>query len=452
MRLKNQEIDMLHGPLAGKIILFTLPIALSSMIQQLFNSADTAVVGLLGDANALAAVGTNTEIVALIVSISTGLAVGANLLAANRIGRNETDQIPEAARTALFLALIIGVGGCLLGLFISESLLTWIKTPDAIMREAVLYLRVYCLGYPFLLLYDFASAILRAHGDSRYPFIALVLSGIVNIGLNLFFVIVVHMGVAGVAAATSISTAFSAALVLRRLIKKTGLSLRNPRMQREYVSEILTTGIPAAVQGAVFCFANIFVQASVNSLGENAIAGNTVTLNFEYFVYYIITGFGQAATTFTGQNYAAGQHERCRKIFGLSLGLSLLCSAIPVYIIVLFGNFFCGLFTSDPGVIECAIVRMMCVMVFEPLCSFYEIPAGCLRGRGHSLYPAVATVVGTCVLRLVWIFTVFKANPTLPTLYHVFPLSYFLTIFLVNMGFVFTRTKRQSGVEKVNNQ
>ena len=434
MHIKSQNIDMLHGPLAGKILLFAVPVALSNMLQQLFNAADTAVVGLFNDTNALAAVGTNAEIIALIVSVSTGLAVGANLLAANRIGRNEADKIPEAVQTAILLAVVIGIIGGILGQLVCKPLLILIQTPNTILSEAALYLRIYLMGYPFLLLYDFASAILRAHGDSRYPFIALTVSGVANIILNLFFVAVLGMGVAGVAAATAISTALSAALVLWRLVKDMKLHICRPYILQSDVGEILKAGIPAAVQGAVFCFANIFVQASVNTFGETAIAGSTIAMNFEYFTYYIITAFGQAATTFTGQNFAAGNRKRCRRISGISLALSTVCSSIPIFAIVLFRDFFSGLFTSDAAVIESASARVMCILFFEPLCNLYEIPAGYLRGRGHSLYPAIATMIGTCAFRIFWIFTVFQENPALTVLYHAFPLSWSVTVVLVNIG------------------
>ncbi len=435
MNFKSKNIDMLHGPLAGKILLFTIPIALSSMVQQLFNAADIAVVGLFDDANALAAVGTNTEIVALIVSVSTGLAVGVNLLAANGIGRKETDRVSESVHTALLLALFFGIGGCLLGQLICRPLLSLIQTPAAILNEASLYLRIYLMGYPFLLLYDFASAILRARGDSRYPFIALTLSGILNVGLNLLFVAVFGMGVAGVAIATILATVLSAVLVILRLSREMKLSIQQRHFLPAAANEILQTGIPAAIQGAVFCFANVFIQASVNTFGETAIAGNTIAMNFEYFTYYIITAFGQAATTFTGQNYGAEQMTRCKRILWVSLGLSALCSSIPIFTIVFFRGFFSGLFTSDAAVIETASMRIRCILLFEPLCNLYEIPAGCLRGRGHSLYPALATIIGTCALRVVWIFTVFRSMPALPVLYRAFPLSWVVTILLVILGY-----------------
>ena len=436
MNGKTSEMDMLHGPLSGKLLLFTLPIALSSMVQQLFNAADTAVVGYFGSEGALAAVGTNTEIIALIVTLSSGLSIGANILIANRIGQNEIDELPAAVQTAMLLAALIGMAGLLLGQATAAPLLELIQTSNSIFEEAALYLRFYMLGYLFLLLYDFGAAVLRARGDSRAPFLALMLSGAANVGLNLFFVVVLHMGVAGVAIATDISTALSALLVLRRLKKDElfRLTFRKPQFSTKIAGNILKTGVPSAVQGAVFCFANIFVQASVNRFGETAIAGSTIAMNFEYFAYYIITAFSQTATTFTSQNYAAGQRDRCRRILWLCLGLSTVCSTIPIVTIVLFRDFFSSLFTQEAAVIESAAVRILCILLFEPLCNLYEIPAGVLRGSGHVLYPAVSTMLGTCAFRIIWICMLFRAHPTLPMLYHAFPLSWAATILLVNLG------------------
>ena len=438
MKLKSKDMDMLHGALRGKLLFFTLPIASGSIVQQLFNAADTAVVGYFGDAGALAAVGTNTEIIALIVTVSTGLSIGANILIANYIGQNETKKMPEAVQTAILLAVLTGIAGLLFGQVIAAPLLRLIQTPEAIFDSAELYLRIYIVGYPFLLLYDFGASVLRAYGDSRYPFFALMISGIVNVGLNLFLVAVFHMGVAGVAVATDISTMLSAAMVLYRLTREGMLcpTLCRPAFSLRIAGKILRTGIPSAVQGAVFCFANIFVQTSVNGFGETTIAGSTIAMNFEYFTYYIITAFGQTATTFTSQNYAAGQRERCRHILWLCLGLSTVCSSAPIFVIVLFRNFFSGLFTTEAAVIESAAVRILCILLFEPLCNLYEIPAGVLRGSGHALYPAVGTMAGTCAFRIIWICTAFRANPTLPMLYYGFPLSWVAIILMVNVGFL----------------
>ena len=440
MNGKTSEMDMLHGPLSGKLLLFTLPIALSSMIQQLFNAADTAVVGYFGSEGALAAVGTNTEIIALIVTLSSGLSIGAKILIANRIGQNEIDELPAAVQTAMLLAALIGMAGLLLGQAAAAPLLELIQTPNSIFEEAALYLRFYMLGYPFLLLYDFGAAVLRARGDSRAPFLALMFSGAANVGLNLFFVVALHMGVAGVAIATDISAALSALLVLRRFKKDElfRLTFRKPQFSTKIAGNILKTGVPSAVQGAVFCFANIFVQASVNRFGETAIAGSTIAMNFEYFTYYIITAFSQTATTFTSQNYAAGQRDRCRRILWLCLGLSTVCSTIPIVTIILFRDFFSSIFTPEAPVIESAAVRILCILLFEPICNLYEIPAVVLRGSGHALYPTVSTILGTCAFRIVWICTVFRTHPTLPMLYHEFPLSWAETILLVNLGSMLT--------------
>ena len=431
-------MDMLHGPLTGKLLLFTLPIALSSMVQQLFNAADTAVVGCFGNESALAAVGTNAEIIALIVMVSSGLSIGANILIANYIGQNRTTEMPVVVWTSILLACLVGIIGLLLGQAVAAPLMRLIRTPSGIFDEAELYLRIYMLGYPFLLLYDFGASVLRARGDSRYPFLALMISGIANVGLNLLFVIAFRMGVAGVAAATDISTMLSAFVVLYRLTKDKmfQLTFRRLGFSLRIVLNILKTGIPSAAQGAVFCFANIFVQTAVNSFGETVIAGSTIAMNFEYFTYYIITAFGQTATTFTSQNHAAGQRGRCRRIMWLCLGLSTVCSSVLIFMIVLFRDLFSGVFTPETAVIESAGVRILCILLFEPICNFYEIPAGVLRGSGHALYPAVSTMIGTCAFRIIWICTVFRADPTLPTLYHVFPLSWVATIVLVSFGFL----------------
>ena len=400
---------MLHGPLTGKIIFFALPVALSSMLQQLFNAADTSVVGHFGNANALAAVGTNGEIVALLVTLSAGLAVGANVLIARYIGEGKLSAVSEALHTAVMLAVVCGILGAVLGQFLSGPLLRAIHTPGNVLDSAVLYLRIYFLGYPFLMLYDFGSAILRSKGDSRRPFLALTVSGVINVLLNLFLVVVCRLGVAGVAIATD-----------------------------------LATGIPAAIQGAVFCFANIFVQASVNSFGAVATAGSTIAMNFEYFGYYMITAFGQAATTFTSQNFAAGQKKRCRQILGICILFSVLfCSVITVPLTV-WCHAASRIFSSEQAVIDAACVRILLILIWEPICCFYEIPAGFLRGMGHSTLPAVLTVLGTCVLRIVWIFTVFRHYHTLESLFVVFPVSWVVTILLTMCGVVYVSVRTDS--------
>ena len=435
MNSENRNIDMLTGSLYKNIFFFTVPIALSSMLQQLFNAADTAIVGVFDTAASLAAVGTNGEIIALIVSLSSGLSVGVNVLVARQIGLNKKENMSSLIQTALTLAVIIGFMGLFIGQWVSTPLLLLIKTPADILEASVLYLRIYFLSYPFLLIYDFGSAVLRAYGNSRFPFIALTLSGIANVLLNIVFVVGLKLGVGGVAAATAVSTGFSAVLILMRLKKDiVGLHLSPYKkgINTGCIIDIFKIGIPSAIQGAVFCFANIFVQASVNSFGSNAIAGSTIAMNFEYFAYYVITAFGQAATTFTSQNYAAGKYDRCRKILRVCLFLSVIGSLIIIEPLVIFRDFFSGIFSTDSEVIQQVSIRIMCILFFEPLCCFYEIPAGALRGAGHSLYPALATIIGTCCLRIIWICTVFRACHVLDVLYIVFPISWVVTIILIS--------------------
>ena len=434
----EKNIDMLNGSLYKSIFLFTIPIALSSMLQQLFNAADTAIVGIFDTSSALAAVGTNGEIIALIVALSSGVSVGVNVLIAHQIGQRKEQNMVSTIQSDMSLAFVIGMAGLLIGQCISAPLLNLIKTPDDILTDSVLYLRIYFVGYPFLMLYDFGSAVLRAQGNSRYPFIALTLSGIVNVFLNLIFVVLFKLGVVGVAMSTVASTMLSAILIVQRLKKDIVVfpfSLKKCDIHPEFMIDVLKIGIPSAVQGAVFCFANIFVQASVNSFDSSAIAGSTIAMNFEYFTYYVITAFGQTATTFTSQNYAAGQYKRCKKIIWICLGLSILSSLVLIEPLVIFRSFFARFFSSEQTVIQYACLRILCILFFEPLCNLYETPAGVLRGAGHSLYPAIATIIGTCCFRIIWICTVFRQYHKLNILYYAFPISWILTISLILIGF-----------------
>ena len=431
---KNRDVDMLHGPLLGQLVAFALPIALSSMLQQLFNAVDTSVVGRFADANALAAVGTNGETVALLVTLSSGLAVGANVWAAHAIGEEKPENIPAILHTSILLAAVLGAAGAAAGQLITRPLLTALHTPDEVFGLAAEYLRIYFAGYPFLLLYDFGSALLRAKGDSRRPFGALAASGLLNVVLNLFFVLVCGLGVTGVAIATDISTAFSAGLVLFWLGRERGefhLSLHHLRMDGAVLKRLLKTGVPSAVQGAVFCIANLFVQADVNGFGAEAIAGSTIAMNFEYFGYFFITAFGQAATTFTSQNHAAGQYDRCRRVLWLCLGCGAGFCALLTVPLTVWHSAFSSLFSADEAVIAAAGVRILHILAFEPVCICYEVPSGALRGEGFSALPACLTIFGTCLLRIGWSFTVFAHFGTLESLYIVFPISWVVTTVLV---------------------
>ena len=439
MNAINKPVDMLHGSLLRSLTVFAIPIALCSMLQQLFNSTDTAVVGRFADANALAAVGANGELIALLISLSAGLSVGTNVLLAHFIGCQKSDPLPDIIHTSLALALLIGIPFACIGQLIAVPVLTLIQTPASILSLSALYLRIYFAGYPFLLLYDFASAVLRARGNSRSPFLALVLSGMLNLLLNLFFVIICHLGVAGVAIATDIATAFSAGIVLWILHTEKSAFHFSPvklRLHGRYVCQILKIGIPAAIQGAVFCFANVFVQTAVNSFGTDAVAGSAIAMNFEYFGYYMITAYGQGATTFVSQNFAAGSLKRCRQILFTCLASSfLLCGAITTPLVI-WRSFASAFFSADPQVIRMACIRIMFILAFEPFCCLYEIPAGVLRGMGHSTFPAAVTIVGTCLLRILWIMTVFPHFHTFRALFIIFPVSWIITAVPMWIGLI----------------
>lgn len=381
----SHSIDMLSAPLLKSIMLFALPVAASSILQQLFNSADTAIAGRFGTPEALAAVGTNGEIVALIVSLSAGLAVGANVLIARLIGSGRHQHIPDAVHTAMLFSVVIGVLLGIAGQFVSEPLLMLINTPENIIGQAAEYLRIYFAGVPFLMIYDFGSAVLRSKGDSRRPLAALIISGVINLLLNLLFVIVFRIDVIGVALATDISTAISALMVTYWLMREQGefrLSLRSLRLEKDCLRKIVAIGIPAALQGAVFCIANIFIQSAINTFGSDAAAGSAIAMNFEYLAYYVNTAFGQAATTFTSQNYAAGNIKRCRSIFAVCLVLATAFSAVMCLSLTALRYQASGLFTRSQAEIEYACERILIILCLQPICSLYEIPAWTMRGLG----------------------------------------------------------------------
>ncbi len=447
----RQQMDMLHGPLLSKIFFFALPLALSSILQQLFNSADTAVVGRFAGAQALAAVGANGEVVGLFIEIFVGLSVGANVLVARHLGRGEKERIPSSVHTIILLAVIVGSAIALIGQFVAGPLLTLIRTPDEIMDQAVTYLRLYLLGSPFIALYNFGAAILQAKGDSRRPLIALTLSGIVNVLLNLLFVVGFHMSAAGVALATIISNLISASLILRMLYKEEHpfqLKFGQLALDRKSVGKILAIGIPAGIQGSVFCLSNIFIQSQINALGANAIAGNAAALNLELFSYYTVTAFAHAATTFISQNYAAGKLERCRRIFWLSIGLGAAMSGLVSVPLTVFRYTVIRLYTVEEAVIAIAVIRIMHVLILEPFCILFEAPAGALRGMGHSIIPAIETILGTVVFRLIWIVLVVSREKTYESITRVYLYSWILTALMLLISYaIILKRETHSGRE-----
>lgn len=426
---KSRQMDMLHGPMMKNILLFALPLALTGILQQLFNSADMAVVFWYEGSVAQSAVNSNGALVNLLINLFSGLSVGVTVLIAELIGKSRTDDIHSVVLTSLVIAAGSGVVLLGLGIGVSEPLLKLMNTPSDALPLATEYLRIYFVCMPFLMVYNFGAAILRGVGDTKKALYILITAGILNVGLNFLFVAAADMGVAGVAAATVIANVVSAALVLTVIMRDGMFRIRKKqsRIRAAYIKRIAVIGLPAGLQGVVFSVANVLIQSSVNSFGAQAVAGNGDAVNFEYYVYYFVNGFAQTAVTFFGQNHAAGEYGRCRKVFKISMLLSLCVSSVLSVAFTLGGRLFIRVYTSDTVSIEYAIVRMRCVLLGSMLPCFYEIAGAALRGMGHSMLPAVFTVIGSCVLRIVWIYTVYASYSSFWLLMIVYPISWTVT-------------------------
>lgn len=427
-------MDMLHGPLLGKILLFALPLAASSMLQQMFNSVDVAVVGRFASREALAAVGSNTPVISLLINLFVGISIGANVVIANYIGKNDHAGIRRAINTVTVLTLVSGLFLLLLGVSVARPILTAMGTPPEVLNQAVLYLRLYFLGMPFAMIFNFGSAILRSIGDTRRPLYCLIAAGVVNTLLNLLMVIVFHWGVAGVAISTVISNIISAGLIYLLLTHEVDpfrLHVRKMKVDDKELGKILRIGVPAGLQGMIFSFSNVFVQSTINSFGAAAIAGSAAAQNYEYYCYFLMTAFTGACVTFVGQNYGAGQKKRCQHIFLLCMVLAVVFSATTNFIFTYYDRTFLSFFSSDAEVIAYGSERMETALLFQFLACSYEVSGSALRGLGHSSLPAILTIFGCCILRLVWIYTFFPMHSSFQFLLTAYPVSWILTGIMV---------------------
>lgn len=439
---KAKEMDMLNGGLAGKLILFSLPLAFSSILQQLFNSADVAVVGRFAGDNALAAVGSCVALVGIFVNLIVGLSVGPNAVLANLIGQNKREKINDMLHTILTFGAILGLALMCAGWLCARPILVLSGTPETVLNEALLYIRIYFLSIPFMLVYNFGAAALRSFGDTRRPMYYLILSGIVNVVLNLILVIGFHMGVSGVAIGTVASNILSAALVITYLHRREdefGFRFHRMKIEKAYLMKILQIGIPSGIQGAIFSVSNVFIQSGINSFGEAAIAGSSLALNFEYFTYDIANAFAQAAVTFTSQNFGAGNIRRCKKIFWYCMLFGFGFTEILSIIFIVWGDFFVSIYTTSAVVAAYGLSRMYHVCSLEGLTATYEVESAALRGMGKSLEPAIFTILGTVVFRLIWLVTVFRFLPTYEWLMNVYVASWIFTggaLFIVYIRYV----------------
>lgn len=450
---QKHEVDMIHGPLAGKIMVFAMTLAFSSMLQQIFNAADLAVVGRFAGSDAMAAVGSNSAVISLIVSLFVGLSIGANVVVANMLGAGRRKRIGDAVHTTVLVALISGVILLVAGIVLAKPVLELMGAPREVMSLAVLYLRIYFCGMPAITVYNFVAAILRAKGDSSRPFYALVAAGILNVLLNLLFVAVFHLHVIGVALATVLSNILSAGLTISFLMRETDefrLNLRDLRIDRNIFSDMMRIGLPAGVQGMVFSFSNVIIQTAVNSLGANCIAGMAAAVNFEYLSFFLLNGFAQTCVTFTSQNYGACNPQRCKKVWQLCLLLGTGIDFAFVMIMLLFRNQLILIFTPDPEVIRFAMIRVKYAFSVHFLCTTYEVTAGALRGMNRSLVPTVISLAGTCAFRLFYVWMVFPHYKTAPALILVYPISWLLTIVVMHTAYFIIRRKVFRQMESIS--
>ena len=429
---KSYEIDMLNGPILPKILRFSVPLTLSTMLQLLFNAADVVVVGRYAGDNSLAAVGSNTALINLLTNLFLGLSIGANILAARHYGAHEDEELSKTVHTSILLSICSGILLTVVGICGARVILEWMQCPDDVLGLATVYLRIYFAGMTATMLYNFGAALLRAGGDTQRPLYFLLAAGVVNVLLNLVFVIKLHMDVAGVALATVISQCISAALVIRCLMKETGplrLDLKKLKIHGMKLKQIMQVGIPAGIQGMLFSLANVTVQSSVNSFGEIIMAGSSAAISIEQFIYSNINAFYQANVAFTSQNYGAGDYRRIKKIAMISVVTGVVTTELLSVLAVYFGPQLLGIYSPSAEVVAAGMVRLRWIALFYGLDAIMDVIVGSLRGVGYNILPMLVTLMGACASRLIWLSTVFRlpAYHRIEMVYIVYPLSWVLT-------------------------
>lgn len=447
MKAKSYEIDMCSGPLFPKILAFSIPLMLSGILQLLFNAADMIVVGRFAGNTALAAVGANAALINLLTNLFIGFSIGANVLVAQFYGAGKERDMSETVHSAIVLSLLCGGILLVLGILAAPQILILMGTPEDVLGQAVLYIRIYFIGIPVLLLYNFGSSILRAVGDTKRPLYYLLTAGIINVILNLIFVIGLRMGVAGVALATVFSQSVSAVLVLRCMMHMEGgcrVELAKLKINRGKMLQIMRIGFPAGLQGTVFSLSNVLIQSSVNSFGSVAVAGNTAGQNIEGFIYMAMNTFHQTALSFSSQNFGAGNYKRIGKVFLECLGLVTFVGLSLGWLAYLFGNQLLGIYSSDPQVIEVGLLRMSVICTMYCLCGIMDVTVGELRGIGCSVLPMAVSVLGVCAFRVFWIFTIFQQSRSLWMLYVSYPVSWVLTAAVNMVCFMLVRKKQRA--------
>ncbi len=448
---KISKQSMTEGSLWNKILGFAFPLAMTGILQQMFNAADIAVVGNytgdLGEA-CMAAVGANTPIINFIVNGFLGISLGTNVVIANAVGSKDDETVKKAVHTSMIVAVIGGILVALLGELLAEPILRSQNIADDSVNMAILYFRIYIAGTPVILLYNFEAAIFRGIGNTRMPFIALVISGIINVGLNIFFVVFMNRTVDGVATATVISNMISGIILLLFLRKsKTPARFDEKRLKVDWpvLGKIVKIGIPASLQACVFSAANIIIQSAINGLGTVVAAASSAAFNIEIFSYYVLNSFGQACTTITGQNYGAKKIGRCKKTLKLCLLEGIVIEGLMVTTLLICGKNLISIFTDNPELVEIGYIRVMFITTAHLFSLFYDVMSGYMRGYGISLSPALVTMFCICGIRIFWIYTVFEKFRSFQTIMTVYPISLGTTAVAIFILLLIKRPARRLG-------
>ena len=443
---RSYEIDMCNGPILGKMLIFALPLMCSGVLQLFFNAADIIVVGRFAGDHALAAVGSTSSLINLFVNFFMGLSVGANVLVARFYGGKQERALQETVHTAITISLVSGVVLAIVGTIFAPVVLGWMDVPKEVLPLSTTYLRVYFLGMPAMMLYNFGAAILRSVGDTKRPLIYLIIAGVINVTLNLFFVIVLHWSVFGVAMATTISQVVSAILVLRCLMKEQSsirVELKKLGFNKDKLKKIVQLGLPAGLQSVLFSFSNVLIQSSVNSFGATVVAGNSAASNIEGFVYIAMNAFYQANLSFTSQNLGAGKFKRIDRILVIGEACVVVVGIIFGGASYLFGPYLLRLYTNSSDVIAAGMIRLAFIGLLYAFCGVMEVLVGSLRGLGHTVFPMIVSLIGSCVLRVVWLQTVFKieAFHKIETVYVIYVISWIVTAIAHFITYMVVRRK-----------
>lgn len=441
---------MLSGSMWDKILRYALPVAATGILGQLFNASDIAIVGNFSEkalqVSAVAAVGANGPVIGLMLNIFLGISLGANVVIANAIGRGDSETVSKAVHTSIVAAVLAGIIMTVFGEIFAVSIQHFLNVPEDVFSLALKYLRIYLIGMPVILLYNFEAAIFRSVGDTKTPLMALAMSGVLNVILNLFFVLVLKMTVEGVAIATVIANVVSSTVLLRRLVRSElaiRVDLKKLGIDWAILGRILKIGVPAGLQSAVFSAANIVMQSAINSLGKVVMAANSAAFNIEIMAFYVLNSFGQACTTFVGQNYGAGNMARCKKALKLCLIEAVIATGAAALIVLPSGKFLLSLFNGDPEVIRIGMIRIKFVFMGFIFSTFYDTMSGYMRGFGLSLIPAILTITAVCGTRITWIYTVFPKYPSFETIMTIFPISLAINTLLILTALVIYHPSRR---------